>query len=144
MKKLFVAFLLLWSFSSQANNNNHDVTPVVLKSFHSSFRDAREQRWTKVMDYYKVEFKMDGQEFTAYYGYEGEMIYLSKTLSYSQLPAGLRSGFAHDYAQFVINSVIEVSDDHGSSYYLLAESPARKLVLRSRSNSWIEFQKLNK
>jgi len=144
MKNLFIALLLLCTFSSQASNNDEGVAPVVLKSFHHSFKDAREQRWTKVMDYYKVEFKLEGQEFTAYYGYEGEMIYLSKTLSYSQLPAKLQSGFAHDYSQYVITGIIEISDDGGSSYYLLAESPIKKLVLRSRSNSWIEFQKLGK
>src|SRR5438128_120432 len=75
MKNLFIAILLLFSVSSKANNNDEGIAPVVLKSFHSSFKDAKEQRWTKVMDYYKVEFKLEGQDFTAYYGYEGEMIY---------------------------------------------------------------------
>jgi hypothetical protein len=142
MKNFFIAILLLFSVTSKANNNDEGITPVVLKSFHSSFKDAKEQRWTKVMDYYKVEFKLEGQDFTAYYGYEGEMIYLSKTVSYAQLPSGLKTGFAHDYSRYVVAGLIEISDDNGSCFYLLAESENRKLVLKSRGNSWIEYQKL--
>jgi hypothetical protein len=146
MKTLFIILTVIASFFTKTSTANDDVVnSTVLKSFQSSFANAKEIDWSLAKSLYKASFVLDGQHINAYYNSEGLLIAMTRNISTSQLPIALQTTIKNDYTSFWISDLFEIANDEGTSYYITLENANTKLVLKSTNNSaWSKFQKNQK
>jgi hypothetical protein len=145
MKKILFTLTILLSLASFSSFANEEtVTPGVLQSFKSSFKNAQDVNWSVVQNFYKANFVMNGQHVAAFYDASGELVALSRNISSVQLPISLQTGLKQRYQGFWISDLFEVANDSGTSYYVTLENGDTKLVLKSTENGWATFQKQRK
>jgi hypothetical protein len=145
MKRLLVTLTIALSLISLSSfANGEDVSPMAIKSFNSSFKNATEVNWTVSNSYYKVYFALNGQYVSAFYDAEGKMIALTRNISSLQLPIALQADLKKNYDSYWISDVLEVANEEGTSYYITLETADTQLVLKSNSDSWNTFKKQRK
>lgn len=146
MKPLIILLTVIASFFSKTSSANDDVTnTAVLKSFQSSFANAKEIDWSLTKSFYKASFILDGQHINAYYNSDGSFIAMTRNISSSQLPIALQTTVKNEYTAFWISDLFEIANEEGTSYYITLENADTKLVLQSTNNSaWAKFQKNKK
>lgn len=144
MKSLFIALTIVAS-SLVANTSyagDVKVTPKVLKSFESTFENAKEVDWSETALLYKVRFEFSGQHVTAYYEKEGDLIALTRNVTVTQLPVTLQVNLKADYENYWITDLFEVSNDSGIEYYITLENADNKVVLKGNNiTKWNVYQK---
>lgn len=145
MKSLVIAFTLAASvFAKTSYANDGTITPAVLKSFEATFATATEVDWTVTEDLYKAHFLMDGQHITAFYRTDGTMAAFTRNISVRQLPVTLQASLKHDYKEYWVSGLFELSNDEGVQYYITVENADNKLVLKAMGSNWSPFQKTRK
>lgn len=145
MKPLFILLTILSSFFVQsAKANDEPVTSAVLRSFQTSFKDAKEVQWKIGIDFIKVEFVLEGQYITAFYAAEGKLIAVTKNISSTQLPIVLQAQVKKEYNDYWITELFELSNEELVEYYITVENADTKLVLKSAGSGWVVFQKKSK
>lgn len=146
MKPLFILLTVAASFFTKTSIANDEiVSPTVLKSFQSSFANAKEVDWSLSKTLYKASFALDGIYITAFYNSDGSMVAMTRNISLSQLPLTLQTDIKKEYSAFWISDLFEIANEEGTSYYITLENADTKLVLQSNSNSgWTKFQKTQK
>jgi hypothetical protein len=143
MKPLFILLTVIASFFSKTSSANDDVVSnAVLKSFQSSFANAKEIDWSFNKSLYKARFTLDGLHIIAYYNSEGSLVAMTRNISSSQLPIALQTTIKKEYTAFWISDLFEIANEDGTSYYITLENAKTKLVLKSTNNAaWSKFQK---
>lgn len=142
MKIPVIALMLLACIVTKSSYASDGiVSPEVLKSFQSSFAAAKDADWTTAPDFYKVQFRLDGQYITAFYRKEGTMAALTRNISSVQLPVSLQAAMKNEYKNYWIAELFELSNDDGVQYYATLEDADTKLILKSSGASWSVFQK---
>jgi hypothetical protein len=146
MKPLFILLASLFSLVSKAENFAYaDVTPVVLKSFETTFSNAKEADWTVSNNFYKVQFALDGQYISAFYNANGDLVALTRNISSSQLPVMLQVDLKKQTDKYWITELFELTNEEGTSYYVALENADSKIVLRSTDNrNWESYSKSHK
>lgn len=146
MKTLFILLTVIASFFSKTSLANDEVvSPAVLKSFQSSFVNAKEVDWSLYQTLYKARFALDGQYINAYYNSDGSLVAMTRNISSSQLPIALQTTIKNEYTAFWISDLFEIANEEGTSYYITLENADTKLVLKSTNNAaWSKFQKKQK
>jgi hypothetical protein len=142
MKRLFFILALmasLVSFSSYANDKK--VSAVVLQSFNNSFKNATEVDWTAGENFYKAEFNLDGQYLTAFFGYDGKFMAVTKQISPVQLPINLQAALKKHQEGLWITSLFEVASETGTSYYITLEDADKRIIYKATSSTWSVYQK---
>lgn len=145
MKRLLATLTIvcsLISLSSFANPEN--VTPRVLESFNSSFKQAKEVDWSVGENFYKATFLFNGQYVSAFYNEGGSLLALTRNISSAQLPLTLQTNLKANYQDYWISDLFEIADTNGTSYYVTIENSESKLVLQSSGSDWTTFQKQRK
>jgi hypothetical protein len=143
MKRLFVTLAILVSLSSFANPTEK-VSSAVLASFNNTFKNVAGVEWTVGDNFYKANFSLNGQFVNAFYSVNGEMIALTKNISSTQLPLSLQTSLKEEAQNFWIADLFEVANEEGTTYYVTLEDADQKLVLKSESNSWTTYKKIQK
>jgi len=146
MKRILTILTVVLSISlSSFAAGDEKVSPLVLKSFNSSFKDATEVEWKAKENFYQAQFAMNGQYITAYYDCDGKMMAMTRNISTTQLPIGLQTALRNESGSYWISDLFEVSNEDGTSYYVTLENADTKLVLKSSGASeWINYQKQRK
>lgn len=146
MKRIILTLTVLFSLTSMSSFAGEEtVSPVVLESFKSSFKNATEVDWTVKENLYKAHFAMDGQYITVFYSCEGEMMAMTKNMSAHQLPIALQVALKNEIENQWITELFEVANEEGTTYYVTLENADTKLVLKASSgSSWTHYQKANK
>jgi len=146
MKPLFILLTVVASFFSKTSSANDEiVSPAVLRSFQSSFANAKEIDWSLTKSFYKASFTLDGQHINAYYNSEGSLMAMTRNIHSSQLPIALQTTIKREYSAFWISDLFEIANEEGTSYYVTLEKAGTKLVLKSTNNAaWTKFQKNQK
>src|SRR5947209_1548527 len=99
MKRILFTLAIVGTLVSMSSFKNRDtvtgkkdnVSPVVLQSFRSSFKNAGEVKWTTKSNYYEANFSFNGQYVSAFYDVDGKLIAITRNVSPSQLPISLQS-----------------------------------------------------
>jgi len=146
MKPLFILLTIAASFFAQTSSANDEVvSATVLKSFQSSFANAKEVDWSFNQNLYKASFTLDGLYITAFYNSDGSLIAITRNINSSQLPIALQATIKKDYTGLWISDLFEIANEEGTSYYITLENADSKLVLKSTNNAaWTKFQKRQK
>lgn len=145
MKPLFILMTIASSFFVKSSNAADDVTPAAVKSFQSTFANAKDAQWSASLNGYKVQFSMNEQVVTAFYNEVGELMGVTRNISSLQLPIILQTEIKKDYSNYWISDLFELSSANGTEYYLTLEDADSKIVLKSSGNSsWTNFQKSRK
>lgn len=146
MKRILVTLTILFSLVSLSSFADEvKVSPIVLESFQSSFKNATEVDWSVKDNYFKVAFAMNGQYITAFYAAaDGQLIGVTRNISSIQLPISLQANLKKNYEAYWISDLFEVANEQGTSYYVTLENADTKFVLKSSGSDWNSFQKQRK
>ncbi|HUQ96604.1 MAG TPA: hypothetical protein VM010_02995 [Chitinophagaceae bacterium] len=141
---LIAALLLIGTVTKSFAHEGRSVEPVVLKSFQTTFANAKEVDWSTAEDLYKAVFFLNGQYITAYYHADGTMQALIRHISASALPVILQTALKNDHKDKWVSDVLEVTSDGGVQYYTTLENADAKVILKSSSTVWNTYQKVRK
>ena len=144
MKRLLFTLTIACALISTSSFANETVTPQVLRSFQTSFKNATQVDWTVSADLFKASFSFNGQFVTAYFQKEGKMIALTRNISSVNLPITLQADLKSEYEDYWITDLFEVANEEGTTYYVTVENSDSKVVLKSFGSSWTTFQKERK
>lgn len=146
MKPLLILFTLVtFLFSQPILANERDVTPSVLKSFQTTFSDAKDVEWIVGESLYKARFELSGQVVMAYYNTQGLLLAVTRNITSHQLPLALQTTMKKSHEGLWITELFEMSNDEGTLYYVTLESAESKVVLKSSANSsWNVYSKIKK
>jgi hypothetical protein len=137
---LAIAISSLTAFASDEN-----VAKPVLNAFNKEFAKAQEVKWTSGTDFYKATFILNDQYISAFYNPQGELMALSRNISYVNLPLKLQAKIRSDYSSYWICDLFEMSGEEGTSYYITLEKGDSKIVLNSEDNTdWRVYRKTTK
>ena len=144
MKFLLFIMVTLSSFAAKSAPKADPITPVVLESFQTTFREANEVNWTESKYFFKAEFLFNGQYISAFFTKGGLLIATAKNLVFNELPLFLQINFRESYNDYWITDLFEMTKDGETTYYMTLENADQKLVLNSSLNCWNVFDRKNK
>jgi|SRR5688572_17407598 hypothetical protein len=143
MKKIIIMLAIAIS-SLTAFAGEENVSSTVLNAFNKEFAGAKDVQWTSAENYYKAAFVFNGQNVTAFYQLDGELIAMTRNISSLELPISLQTNLKNNYSKYWISDLFEISNSEGTSYYVTLENADSKIVLKSNSNRWNTFKKMTK
>src|SRR5881409_2443961 len=83
--------LFLASATSKTFANDIKITPIVMQSFQSLFRNATQVKWSVVDRLYKAEFTLDDEQTTAFFNIDdGSLVASCRYMAVSELPRKLQ------------------------------------------------------
>lgn len=141
MKKIIIMLAIAIS-SLTAFAGEENVSSTVLNAFNKEFAGAKDVQWTSADNYYKAAFVFNGQNVTAFYQLDGELIAMTRNISSLELPISLQTNLKNNYSKYWISDLFEISNNEGTSYYITLENANSKIVLKSDSNKWNTFKKM--
>lgn len=107
MKKVFL-FCMLIAFAGifMANAQIRKIPSAVTEAFKAKFPNAEEVSWKDNLTNFEANFKMDGHKMSCAFKGNGEWQWTHKSLSFEELPAAVKDGFAKSkYAKWKPGSV---------------------------------------
>jgi hypothetical protein len=141
MKKLtIIVTAIAMFFSTVAFAKGFDpVSREVQTAFLKKFSSAENVTWKKSGALYFAEFQMKQNSFLAAYNDNAELVAISRTIPFDQVPLQLSQMLADNYSDYsVSNSVTEIVLEGVTSYYLSIENKTRILNLKATANGDIE------
>ena len=133
MKKLTVITAMLLLVATSFANHADEISEKVRNAFQKSFNDATEVSWKRQSTIYVASFKVKGQEVSAIYNEEGELVSASRHQTISQLPLRVQVALLDKYNGYRINDdVLEsFSNSNGeTAYYINLENDKTELKVR--------------
>lgn len=122
MKRLLM-FTIICIASLATSAQVRNIPATVTEAFKQSFPSATNVSWKDKLTNFEARFKMDNRNYTASFNKDGELKRTEKTLSFDELPAGVKTGFEKSkYATWKKGSVTEVEEhDDGLRYRIFVE-----------------------
>ncbi len=144
MKKLIMLLAITISTLS-AFAGGGEVSQKVLDAFKSEFTTASRVTWTEGSDHYKADFIFNGQQVSAYYSTEGELLGLSRYITSLDLPMNLQVSLKKNYAGYWISDLFELTMSDATGYYITLENADSRIVLKAGADSeWSVYKKARK
>lgn len=145
MKTMIIALFTLCMISVKSYAADEKVAAAVLQSFQKSFSTASDVSWSKVKDFYKAEFVLDGQSLSVWYNTNGDLVALSRLLTLNQLPIAAQISLKKDYSDYTLANLFEVDNDEGSNYYAIVDNIKATLKLKAdAAGKWTVYEKRRK
>lgn len=148
MKKLTgilctVSFLI--TVSSFTFPKDDTVSSKVKSAFQKTFTASSNVYWEKVSEFYIATFKVDGQDFSAAYNEEGELVSALRYISLSQLPLSISLALENKYADYVMDkSVTELSLDGQTSYIIKAQNSKYLVKIKATGSGYLGIESRTK
>ena len=125
MKKIatiVTALLLLISVGSFASSID-EVTAKIKTEFEKNFSTATSVQWKKTQGIYVATFKDNGQDLSAAFSDEGELLGASRYVTLDQLPLNVSLALRNMPGGYhVSNTVLELTADCQTIYCVTAEN----------------------
>ena len=144
MKPVLILVTFLSVFFNSTKASDDLVSPTAQQSFKRSFVQAKDVRWVKRDDFYRVDFQLNSQYITAFYSPEGKFVAATRNVTSEQLPMLLQTHIKKHHADYWISDLFEFSNDQEVTYFLTLENADVKLVLQSSGNYWNVYQRTTK
>lgn len=124
MKKIFLtlataALFTVNSFAADRFVKEDDaanVTYAAVNSFNSEFVKAKNVSWKVSKDFQKATFTLDDVEMSAFYNTRGELIGVTQTVQYKELPAKAKKQIAEKYQGYIAKEVIKLETGAENSF----------------------------
>lgn len=136
MKKIFASLLIVAGtfFSSFAGTpTNPEINQKVLISFENNFCGVADVQWSNGDDYSRADFKIHGQEVSAYFSQEGKLLNMTRQLSVSQLPLNALNVLGKKYCGYNILEIVENTVGDESTLYITVEAADNFKVVKINS-----------
>jgi len=146
MKKIVMMLVTLLTVSASfASAGEETINKKALSAFKTEFAGATNVVWTTANESYKVSFNLGDQSVFADYSSSGELISVSRSLSFLNLPLYLQISLKKSQANSWITDLVEVSSHNSTSYYVALETADTKTILKSTDgDNWMVYQKVQK
>lgn len=145
MKHLLLTLTISAASVFHAAKANEPITPTVLASFRSTYKQAQEVHWTDIGNTYKASFTLDGKYATAYYATDGNWIGTSRNISVSELSPKYRSNLRKELKKAWVSDLIVLSTNEGDVYFATIETADVKKVVKSEiGHRWSEYRTFEK
>lgn len=141
MKKLtIIVTAIAMFFSTVAFATSLDpVSTEVQTAFLKKFSNAENVSWKKSGELYFANFQVQNNAFFAAYNDKAELVAISRTIPFDQLPLQLSQNLADNYKDYTLgNSVTEIVLEGETAYYLSAENQSKVLQLKGKVSGDIE------
>ena len=144
IKTVLTAIVMLLSVSSFANGPEK-VTAVVKAAFENDFSKAGQVSWEKTSDFYFASFTLNDVKVEVAYTEAGELIATSRRISMEQAPLSVSMAVAEKYAGYKVDkSVLELTFEGVTRYYVNVENAEQSLKLKCYSNGELEVDRKTK
>lgn len=121
---------------------SENVSSVVSKAFSSKFANAKDVSWKETSGFYFVDFNMSDKALKAAYSVEGDMVAVSRKLSFDLLPLAVTETLSERYSDYIMPlSVTEIVMQGATNYYLIVQGKTRNLQLKCSPDGNITVDK---
>jgi predicted lipoprotein with Yx(FWY)xxD motif len=148
MKKRIVILMsafILTITSSYASKNEGIVPESVVSAFSHNFYQARDAKWEKRDNYYKVTFNQAGGTLFAFYSEDNDFMGVANYMYTDRLPPSLISDLKKNYGDYWITDLFKYSTNEGIGYFITVENGDQKIMLRSDGRQkWQSYKKIKK
>src|SRR5215217_4123505 len=142
MKTMLLLATLLWASAiNKTFANDVYITPAVLHAFETTFTKATNVQWSVVEQLYKVVFKENDEEITAFFDKDGSLVASCYLIAVSDLPRAMQRSLKADAAAYAITEVYEVQTDDGTDYYATVQKGKETKVLKAGAQKWSVYKK---
>ena len=132
---------MLFTLAASAFAGDENVDPKISKRFEREFSDAQNATWSVNRNYYQVTFKYQDKTYSAFYDKKGYRMGVSRFILSTELPNYLQKELKEYHDHYWVDSLFELTNDNGTSYFVTLQNADGKLILSSsHQNSW-EFYK---
>ncbi|MBA2562057.1 MAG: PepSY-like domain-containing protein [Chitinophagaceae bacterium] len=147
MKKQIIvlaAAILLTIGNTFANKLNSDIPGRILNEFKKEFVQASNVNWETKATHYKVKFSLDEQNIEAFFSLEGNLLGVTRNMSFNHLPLHLQKDIKEKYVGYWITDLFELSTDNGTEYVITFENADEQISLKGMTMNWDIFKKTDK
>lgn len=139
-KTVLTAIVMLLSVSAFATGPEPEkVTPVVKAAFENDFSKASKVSWERSNDFYFASFTLNNVVVDAAYNAAGELIGTSRRITTEQMPLSISLAIAEKYEGYKVDrSVIELTYEGVTRYYVTVSNESQELKLKCLSNGELE------
>lgn len=118
MKKLFLLFALVATFSFHACSQSSKEVPAAVKTaFSEKFPDASKIKWSmESKTEWEAEFKMNGKEYSANYAVDGTWMETEYEIAESEIPAAVKATLANEFKAYKVEES-ELSESADGKVY---------------------------
>ena len=100
-----------------------DVSAKIKTEFQKNFTSATAVQWKKMQGIFVATFKDNGQDLSAAYNEEGELLGASRYINADQLPLNVSIALRNMPGQYhICNSVLELTTDGQTTYCVTGEN----------------------
>lgn len=136
MKKIatiVTAFILLLSSVSFASAAD-EVTAKIKTQFEKTFASATSVEWKKTKGIYVATFKDNGQDLSAAFNDEGELLGASRYITFDQLPLNVTLALRNMSGGYhIANSVLELTANGETTYCLTGDNGKFRTEMKANS-----------
>jgi hypothetical protein len=137
MKRIFLSLTVLLMFISATSFASDVTVPnVIVRSFESTFVDAKNVSWKEADGFTIASFTSGGTQRYAYYSESGELVVVAQPISINELTDGQKVSLQKNYEKYTITEVYKLENSEGTRHYVVVESSDRKLILCAQGNKW--------
>ncbi len=139
MKKqitVLAAALLLTFNTTFANNSYSDVPGRIVNEFKKEYVQASNATWETKATYYQVKFNLNEQNIEAFYSLEGNLLGVTRNITFNNLPLHLQKDIREKYTGYRITDLFELSNDNGTEYVITFENDQKKVSLMGNTMDW--------
>ena len=146
MKKISMLLVVLAMATTAFSTPGQDaperriaVSRTVNNSFVKNFGQASNVSWKQTDELYFAHFTLNEKEMFAAYDEKGDLVAVSKTIPFSQLPLAVSMSLKEQYADYRLgDQVIEMVLEGYTNYYLSAEGKTKNLTLKCFNDGRID------
>ena len=131
-----LAAALLLTISTFANKLYSDIPSKILNEFKKEFVQASNVNWETKAKHYKVKFNLNEQNIEAFYSLNGNLLGVTRYISFTQLPLHLQKDIKEKYVGYSITDLFELSTDNGTEYVISFEKGFKKISLKGSGMNW--------
>ena len=138
---LVAAFVLIANILF-ANTRKNLIPESVVSEFSSTFLCAEEVHWQDFGNYYKAEFRQNGDQVYVFYSDEAEFMGIAKNILSDKLPDLLRASVKNKYPSYWITDLARYDIADKAGFLVTIENADEKIVLKTNdSQHWQVYSK---
>ena len=147
MKKLIISGLFALALVTSAFAAPTSMNAKANAHFLASFAKAKNVSWTSFDLYEKVSFMQDNEKVEAFYGTDGEMIGVSKTIALDKLPKDALKTITTTYTfpEYQLKDCLVFTDsDNEKTYYVSFDKANENIVMKVTPGGFLRLMSKSK
>jgi hypothetical protein len=152
MKKLFISTAIAALFTanvfaantiSKTEEGSDNVSYIVNSKFGNDFSGAENVTWKVTSKFQKATFTIDGVKKAAFYNQRGELMGVTETVQFKELPAKAKKEIGLKYAGYFANEVIKFDNGDNAfdstAYFVDLKNEKEEVLVRVTPSAGVYF-----